>query len=114
VLQSERHLIRPKIIDRVTDKMNFLYQHNDNNRVLVIVDGMPLFVLTAPGAKMVAKNATVLEDDLASTQKMCRMLGRHLAFANALPPDRLPLRVPLLFYGERMHAHPHHAPGSFD
>jgi len=61
----------------------------------------------------VAKNATVLEDDVASTQKMCRTLGRHLAFANTLPPDRLPLRVPLLFCGERMHAHPYHVPGSF-
>ena len=29
VLQSKRHLIRPKIIDRVTGKMHFLYQHNE-------------------------------------------------------------------------------------
>jgi len=79
--------MRPKIVDRVTDRMNFLYQHNDNNRVQVIVDGMLLFVLTAPSTKMVAKNATMLEDNVASTQKMCRMLGRHLAFANTLPPD---------------------------
>jgi len=33
VLQSRRHLIRPEIIDRVTDKMHFLYQHNDGNRL---------------------------------------------------------------------------------
>jgi len=79
--------MRPEIIDRVTDKMSFLYQHNDNNRVRAIVDGMPLFVLTVPGTNMVAKNATVLEDDVASTQKMCRTLGRHLAFANTLSPD---------------------------
>jgi len=56
----------------------------------------------------------VLEDNVASTQQMCRMLGRHLAFADTLPPDRLPLRLPLLFYGERMHAHPHATVGSFD
>jgi len=55
-----------------------------------------------------------LEDNVASTQKMCRTLGRHLAFANTLPPDQLPLKAPLLFCGERMHAHPHHAPGTFD
>jgi len=94
--------------------MNFLYQHNDDNRVRVIIDGMPLFVLTVPGANMVAKNATMLEDNVASTQKMCRMLGRHLAFANTLPPDRLPLRAPLLFCSECMLTHPFHAPGSFD
>jgi len=80
----------------------------------VIVDGMPLFVLTVRGADVVAKNAAMLEDDVASTQKMCRMLGRHLAFANTLPPDRLPLRAPLLFCSKCMLAHPCHAPGSFD
>jgi len=42
------------------------------------------------------------------------MLGRHLAFANTLPPDRLPLRAPLLFYGGQMHAHPCHIPGLFE
>ena len=114
VLQSKRHLIRPKIVDRVTDKMHFLYQHNDGNRVRVIINGMSLFVLTVPGTKITSKNATTLEDHVASTQQMCRILGRHLAFANTLPPDRLPLRVPLLFYGERMHTHPHVIVGSFD
>jgi len=106
--------MQPVTIDWVVDKMSFLHQRNDGNRVRVIVDGMPLFVLTVPCTNMVEKNVTMLEENVASTQKMCRMLGRHLAFANALPPDRLPLRVPLLFCGERMHAHPHHAPGSFD
>jgi len=106
--------MRPEIIDRVANRMSFLYQRNDSDRVRVIIDGMPLFVLTVPGANVVAKNATMLEDNVASTQKMCRMLGRHLAFANTLPPDRLPLRVPLLFYGKRMHTHPYHVPGSFD
>jgi len=114
VLQSRRHLIRPEIVDRVMDKMHFLYQHNDGNRVRVIIDGMSIFVLTVPGTKMTSKNATILEDHVASTQQMCRILGRHLAFANTLPPDRLPLKVPLLFYGERMRTHPHMIPGSFD
>jgi len=31
VLQSKRQLIRPEIIDRVSDRMGFLYQHNDWN-----------------------------------------------------------------------------------
>jgi len=75
---------------------------------------MPLFMLTVSGATVVEKNATMLEDNVASTQKKCRMLGRHLAFANTLPPDRVPLRVPLLFCGKRMLAHPCHTPGSFD
>jgi len=55
--------------------------------VQVIVNGMPLFVLTVPGARMEAKNTALLEDALESTQAMCRTLGRHLAFANTLPPD---------------------------
>jgi len=56
----------------------------------------------------------MLRDNTESTQQMCRMLGRHLAFANTLPRDRLPLRVPLQFYSERMHTHPHGIVGSFD
>jgi len=115
VLQSRRHLIGPEIIDRVTDRMHFLYRHNDDgNRVRVIIDGMPLFVLTVPGTKMTNQNSTMLEDHVASTQQMCRILGRHLAFANTLPPDRLPLRVPLLFYSGCMHTHPYVVTGSFD
>jgi len=113
-LQSRRHLIRPVIVDWVTDHVCFCHQHNDGNRVRPIVDSMPLFVLTVPGTRMVGNNATVLEDNVASTEKMCRMLGRHLAFANTLPPDRLPLKAPLLFCGERAHVHPCHTPGSFD
>jgi len=94
--------------------MHFLYQHNDGNRVRVIIDGMSLFVLTVPGMKMTSKNATMLEDHVASTQQMCCILGRHLAFANTLSPDRLRLKVPLLLYGECMRTHPHVIPGSFD
>jgi len=112
VLQSKRHLIRPKIVDQVTGNMHFLYQHNEFTRVRTIIVGTLLLVHTTPGTRMTSRNATVLEDNVASTQQMCRILGRHLAFADTLPPDRLPLRVPLLFYGERMHTHT--LVGSFD
>jgi len=63
---------------------------------------------------MEAKNSTLLNDNQESTQAMYRKLGRHLAFARTLPPERLPHRVPLLFYGGQMHAHPHHVQGLFD
>jgi len=33
VLQCRRHLMQPEIIDRLSDNMSFLYQHNDGNRV---------------------------------------------------------------------------------
>ena len=106
--------MRPEIVDCVADRMHHLCQHNSGDRVRAIVDGMPLFVLTAPNTKMEASSGTLLGDNLELTQAMCRMLGRHLAFANTLPPDRLPLRVPLVFCGEPMHAHPCATPGSFD
>jgi len=32
-LHGKRLLIRPNIVDRVTDKMHFVYRHNDKNRV---------------------------------------------------------------------------------
>jgi len=86
-LHSKQHLIRPEIIDRVTGKMHFLYQHNEVTQVRTIVNGMLLFVHTVPGTKLTSRNATMLEDHVASTQQMCRILGRHLAFANTLPPD---------------------------
>ena len=114
VLQSKRHLMRPEIVDRVTGNTHFLYQYNEFARVQTIIDGMLLFVHTTPGTRMTSKNATMLEDHVASTQQMCCILGRHLAFADTLSPDQLPLRVPLLLYGERMHTHPHVIVGSFD
>jgi len=114
VLQSRRHLMRPKIVDRVAGNTHFQYQHNEYPRVRTIIDGMSLFVHTTPGARMTSRNSTMFGDHVGSTQQMCRTLGRHLAFANVLPPDRLPLRVPLVFYGERMHTHPHVIVGSFD
>jgi len=106
--------MRPKIVDRVAGNTHFQYQHNEYPRVRTIINGMSLFVHTTPGTRMTSRNATMLGDHVGSTQQMCRTLGRHLAFANALPPDGLPLRVPLLFYGERMHTHPHAIVGSFD
>jgi len=114
VLQSRRNLIRPEIVDRVSGNTHFVYQHNRYARVRMIINGMSLFVHTTPGTTMTSRNSTMLRDNMESTQQMCRILGRHLAFANTLPPNRLPLRVSLLFYGERMHTHPHGIVGSFD
>jgi len=99
-IRSTRHLIRPKIVDRVTDKMHYVYRHNDRNRVRAIINGMSIFVLKVPNARMTPGNVTMLEDYVASSQELCRILSRHLAYANALPPDQLPLRVPLLLYAE--------------
>jgi len=45
---------------------------------------------------------------------MCRMLMRHLAVAQMLPPEQLPVRVPLVFFGRQMITHPCAMPGSFD
>jgi len=87
VLQSRRHLMRPEIVDRVTGNTHFLYQHNEFARVRTIIDGMSLFVHTTPGTRMTSRNATMLGDHVGSTQQMCCILGCHLAFANALPPD---------------------------
>jgi len=94
--------------------MHFVYQHNRYPRVRMIIDGMTIFAHTTPGMRMTSMNSTMLRDDTESTQQMCRILGHHLAFANTLPRDRLPLRVPLQFYSERMHTHPHGIIGSFD
>jgi len=94
--------------------VHFVYQHNTYPRVQTIIDAMSLFVHTTPGTRMASSNATMLGDNVGSTQRMCRILGRHLAFANTLPPDQLPLRAPLLFYSGRMHAHPHAIVGSYD
>jgi len=113
VLQSKRQLMRPEIVDRVTDRMSFLCQHNDWNRMRAIVNGMTLIVRSVPNVKMEARNSHVLNDNQESTQAMCHMIGRHLAFARTLPPEQPPHRAPLLFFGEQMHAHPHHVPGSF-
>jgi len=99
-LHGKRLLIRPDIVDRVTDKMHFVYRHNDKNRVRAIINGMPLFVLTAPNTRMTSRNVTMLEDYVASSQEVCRILIRHLTHANTLPPDQLPVEAPLLFYAK--------------
>jgi len=114
VLQCKRNLIQPEIVDRVSGNTHFAYQHNRHSRVRTIIDGMTIFVHSTPSTRMTLKNSIMLRDNTESTQVMCRILGRHLAFANALPRDRLPLGVPLQFYSERMHAHPHGIIGSFD
>jgi len=87
VLRSRRHLMRTKIVDRVVGNTHFVYQHNECPRVRTIVDAMSLFVHTTPGTRMTSTNSTMLGDHVGSTQQMSRILGRHLAFANTLPPD---------------------------
>jgi len=114
MLQCKRQLMRPEIVDRVANRMRLLYRHNDWNRMRMIVNGMPLFARTRPNVRMEANASIVLNDDQESTQAMCRMLMRHLAVARALPPEQLPCKVPLVFYGRQMHAHPCAMPGSFD
>jgi len=94
--------------------MHYVYRHNDKNRVRAIINGMPLFVLKVPNTQMTPGNVTMLEDYVGSSQEVCRILSRHLAHANTLPPDQLPLKVPLLFYAERMQTHPYVVMGSFD
>jgi len=113
-LHSKRLLMRPDIVDRVMDKMHFVYWHNDKNRVQAIINGMSLFVLMVPNARLTSRNVTMLEDYVASSQEMCHMLIRHLTYANTLPLDQLPLEVPLLFYAERMQTHPYVVTGSFN
>jgi len=113
-LHSVRHLMRPDTVDRVTNKMHFVHQHNDKNPVRAIINGMSLFVLKAPNSRMMPGNVTMLEDHVASSQQVRRMLSRHLAHANTSPRDRLPLEAPLLFYAERMQTHPCVIVGSFN
>jgi len=113
-IRSAQLLIGPEIVERVTDKMHYVYRHNEKNRVRAIINGMSIFVLKVPNTQMTPGNVTMLEDYVASSQEVCRILSRHLAYANTLPPDQLPLRVPLLLYAERMQTHPHVVMGSFD
>jgi len=47
-LSSVRRLVRPDIVDRVTDRVHFNNQHNDKPQVRAIINGMDVFVLTAP------------------------------------------------------------------
>jgi len=84
MIQCKRQLIRPEIVDRVAYRMRMLFQHNDWNRLRMIINGMPLIVRTRPNERMTADNSIVLNDDQESTQAMCRILMRHLAVARTL------------------------------
>jgi len=59
-------------------------------------------------------NFTMLEDHVQSSKEICTLLVRHLEYVDILPPDQLPLKVPLLFFGEWMQKHPYAITGSFD
>ena len=99
-IRSAQLLIGPEIVERVTDKMHYVYRHNEKNRVRAIINGMSIFVLKVPNTQMTPGNVTMLEDYVASSQEVCRILIRHLTHANTLPPDQLPVEVPLLFYAK--------------
>jgi len=74
---------------------------------------MDVFVLTAPNTRITADNVTMLEDHERSSAEMCCILVDHLLCAETLSPDRLPLEVPIILYGERMQTHPFAITGSF-
>ena len=112
-LNSVRRLARPDIIDRVTDHVHFNNLHNDKPRVRAIINGMDVFVLTAPNTRITSNNLTVLEDDVQSSEELCDTLIGHLLHAETLPPDRLPLEVPVVLYAQRMQTHPYAITGSF-
>jgi len=56
----------------------------------------------------------MLEDCTESSQEICRLLVDHLMYADTLAPEDLPLEVPLLLFGKRMHTHPYAVTGSFE
>jgi len=84
--------------------------------VRAIINGMSLFMLTALTLVHAPGNFTMLEDYVQSSEETCPLLVRHLLVehVDALPPDQLPLEVPLLFFGERMQMHLHAVTGSFE
>jgi len=112
-LNSVRRFVRPDIVDRVTDHVHFNNQQNDKPRVRAIINGMDVFVLTAPNTRVTSDNVTMLEDHERLSEEMCRILIGHLLYAETLSPDRLPLEVPITLYGERMQTHPYAITGSF-
>jgi len=112
-LNSVRHLVRNEIVDRVTDHVYFNNQHNDKPRVRAIINGMDVYVLTAPNTPIISDNLTMLEDDVRSSKALCDMLIGHLLYAETLPPHLLPWEVPIVLYAGRMHAHPYTITGSF-
>jgi len=81
--------------------------------VRAIINGMSVFVLTAPNTRVTSDNVTLLEDHVRSSKEMCCILIGHLMYTETLPPDQLPLQVPIVLYGERMQTHPYAITGSF-
>jgi len=94
------------------------YGHNEAQRVRAIINGMSIFVLNAPTLASTGPHAwgnfTMLEDAVESSQETCTRLVSFLNYADTLPPDQLPLEVPLVLYGERMRVHQCGIVGSFE
>jgi len=78
------------------------------------MDGMSLFMLTLPNATLIPGKLTMLEDHTQSSEEICRLLVQHLEYADTLVPEQLPLEVPLLLFGKRMHTHPYAVTGPFE
>jgi len=71
-------------------------------------------MLRRPGLARANANLAMLEDAVQSTKEVCNRLAFYINHANTLPDDQLPLEVPLIFYGQQMHLHPHDILGSFE
>jgi len=112
-LNSARRLVRPDVVDRVTDHVYFNNLHNDKPRVQAIINGMDVFVLTAPNTRFTSNDLTMLEDDVQSSEELCNMLIGHFLHAETLSPDQLPLEVPVVLYAQRMQTHPFAITGLF-
>jgi len=82
--------------------------------VQTIVNGMSLFMLARPNTARTPGKFTMLEDYVQSSEEICRLLVRHLEYADTLAPEDLPLEVPPLFFGKRMHTHPYAVTGLFE
>ena len=106
-------LMRPDVVDRVTNNVHFNNQHNDGLQVPAVINGRDVFVLAAPNTRIASDNMTLLEDHVQSSEEMCCILVGHLLHAETLSPDQLPLEVPLTFFSKRMQTRPHAITGSF-
>jgi len=82
--------------------------------VRLIIDGMSFFMLMRPNTTLTSQNLSLLEDHIRSSEEICRLLVQHLQCEDVLAPEQLPLEVPLLPFGERMHSHQHTVIGSFE
>jgi len=112
-LNSVRRLARPDIVDRVTDHVCFNNLHNDKPRVRAIMNGMDVYMLTAPNTPITSDNLTMLEDDVRSSEELCNILVRHLLYAETLPLHQLPWAVPIVLHAGWMQTHPYAITGSF-